>query len=103
VTEYFSSGTRFQYRGHSPHAALVFTAMVNETRRGARIWNWGGTRLGMDGVFHFKHKWGSQHARYRYFVGVNDRSLFDGRPDELMARFPNFFVLPFSALRKSVA
>jgi hypothetical protein len=102
VSEYFASGTREGFRGHDPHAALVFAALVHEARGGARIWNWGGTRDGMDGVFHFKRKWGSQAGRYRYFVHVNDGALLDASPDELVARFPGFYVLPFAALRTRV-
>jgi GNAT acetyltransferase-like protein len=103
VSEYFASGTREGFRGYDPHAALVFAAMVHETRRGARIWNWGGTRDGMNGVFHFKSKWGSRAGRYRYFVHVNDPSLWDAAPEELVARFPGFYVLPFASLRPRVA
>lgn len=102
VSEYFTSGTRAGFRSHDPHPALVFEALVNETRNGARIWNWGGTRLGMAGVFHFKRKWGSRERRYRYFVHLNDQSLRELSSDELMARFPNFYVLPFSALAASL-
>jgi hypothetical protein len=99
VSEYFASATRPRYRRHNPHPALIFTALVHETRRGARIWNWGGTRHGMDGVFHFKRKWGSRRRGYRYFVRVNDASLLHLAPEELMARFPNFYVVPFDSLR----
>jgi lipid II:glycine glycyltransferase (peptidoglycan interpeptide bridge formation enzyme) len=103
VSEYFTSGTKTGFRSHDPHPALVFTALVDETRSGARIWNWGGTREGMDGVLHFKRKWGSLAGRYRYFVRVNDQSLLDASPAELMARFPGFYVVPFAALRTGVA
>jgi len=103
VSEYFTSGTRIEYRRHNPHAALLFAALVHETRNGARIWNWGGTHHGMDGVFHFKRKWGSREGRYRYFVHLNDRSLLEATPQELLERFPNFYILPFSALRPSFA
>jgi lipid II:glycine glycyltransferase (peptidoglycan interpeptide bridge formation enzyme) len=103
VSEYFASGTKDGYRWHNPHPALVFAALQHETGNGARIWNWGGTHHGMDGVFHFKRKWGSREGRYRYFVQVNDRSLLDATPDELVERFPGFYVLPFSALSPSYA
>ena len=103
VSEYLASGTLDGFRRHNPHPALVFAAMVEETRRGARIWNWGGTRDGMEGVFHFKRKWGSLAGRYRYFVRVNDRSLFDASPEELVTRFPGFYVVPFAALHAGVA
>jgi hypothetical protein len=102
VSEYFASGTYEGFRSHHPHPALVFSALVDESRRGARIWNWGGTRDGMDGVFHFKHKWGSRARRYRYLVHLNDNSLLDASPEELVARFPGFYVVPFAALRSGV-
>jgi hypothetical protein len=103
VSEYFASGTREGFRENNPHPALVFTALAHEARGGARIWNWGGTRDGMDGVFHFKSKWGSLAGRYRYFVHVNDDSLLDSTPEELQASFPGFYVLPFAALRSRAA
>jgi GNAT acetyltransferase-like protein len=103
VSEYFMSGTKAGFRSHDPHPALVFAALIDETRKGARIWNWGGTRLGMDGVFHFKGKWGSQERRYRYLVQVNDDTLRDASPDELVSRFPGFYVIPFAALRSRAA
>jgi hypothetical protein len=103
VSEYFASGTRPSFRAHHPHPALVFTAMVDEARSGARLWNWGGTRHGMTGVFHFKSKWGSQQGRYRYFVHVNDQSLRNSAAYELLARFPGFYVLPFAALHAGLS
>jgi hypothetical protein len=103
ISEYFASGTRAGFRRHDPHAALVFAALVHEARRGSSRWNWGGTRDGMDGVFRFKRKWGSRAGRYRYFVHLNDSSLKDGTSEELVARFPGFYVLPFAALRSGVA
>jgi hypothetical protein len=102
ISEYFASGTREGFRGHHPHPALVFAALVEETRQGARVWNWGGTRDGMDGVFHFKSKWGSRAGRYRYLVHLNDRSLLDSSPEKLIARFPGFYVVPFAELRSGV-
>ena len=103
VSEYFTSGTSPEYRWHNPHAALLIAALSHEAVRGARIWNWGGTHLnGMDGVFHFKRKWGSREGRYRYFVQLNDRSLLDSTPAELVERFRGFYVLPFRALRRSL-
>jgi hypothetical protein len=102
VSEYFASGTREGFRRHNPHPALVFRALAEESRRGARIWNWGGTREEMNGVFHFKGKWGSSTGRYRYFVRLNDRSLLDSSPEELTDRFPGFYVVPFAALRSVV-
>jgi hypothetical protein len=103
VSEYFASGTRSSFRAHHPHPAVVFAALVDEARRGGRLWNWGGTRHGMTGVSHFKSKWGSRQGRYRYFVRVNDQSLPESAASELLARFPGFYVLPFAALHAGLA
>ena len=78
VSEYFASGTRDGFRAHDPHPALVFAALVHEARSGARIWNWGGTRDGMNGVFHFRAmgwRWSLS-----LFLHLNDNSLLDSSP-----------------------
>ena len=101
VAEYFTSGTRLEHRGDNPHSALLVAAMSHAARRGCRRWNWGGTWVGQTGVYRFKRKWGAQETRYRYFVQINDKALLDATPDQLLKRFPNFYVAPFSALRSA--
>jgi hypothetical protein len=70
-------------------------------RRGCRLWNWGGTWTSQGGVYRFKRKWGAEDRPYRYFIRINDRSVLDATPEELLERFPHFYVVPFSALRSA--
>jgi hypothetical protein len=99
VAEYWTPAVEARHREDEPMALTVFHAMLEASRRGCRFWNWGGTWSSQDGVYRFKQKWGAQDRPYRYFVRVNDRSLLDATPEELLDRFPHFYVLPFSALR----
>jgi len=102
VAEYYASGTELEHRPHNPHAALLVAAMAHSAQRGCRLWNWGGTWLDQRGVYRFKRKWGAADSRYRYYIQLNDRSLLDATPDELLTRFPSFYVVPFTALRQPV-
>jgi lipid II:glycine glycyltransferase (peptidoglycan interpeptide bridge formation enzyme) len=99
VTEYFTPATQHQHRTDQPLALILVKAMVNAAKRGSRFWNWGGTWTSQDGVYRFKRKWGAEDRRYRYFVRINDRSVLEATPEELLDRFPHFYVVPFSALR----
>ena len=103
VSEYFTPATRHEHRSDQPLARILVPAMAAAVDRGSRLWNWGGTWSSQDGVYRFKRKWGAEDGRYRYFVRVNDRSLLDSTPEQLRARFPNFYVAPFSALRSGAA
>jgi CelD/BcsL family acetyltransferase involved in cellulose biosynthesis len=100
VAEYFTSGTEHEHRTVNPHAALLITAMSELAAEGIREWNWGGTQAHQIGVYRFKQKWGAAEGSYRYFVNVNDDGLLDSAPEEIVARFPHFYVVPFSALRE---
>jgi Acetyltransferase (GNAT) domain len=99
VTEYFTPATRHQRRSDQPLALILVRAMIEAAERGSRLWNWGGTWSSQDGVYRFKRKWGADDRPYRYFVRVNAPSVLDSTPEELVERFPHFYVVPFSALR----
>jgi Acetyltransferase (GNAT) domain len=99
TVEYFTPAVHHEHRSDQPLAVVLIEAMAAAARRGCRRWNWGGTWTSQDGVFRFKRKWGAHEGRYRYFVQLNDRSLLDAAPEELLARFGHFYVVPFSALR----
>lgn len=103
TVEYFTPAVRQEYRSQQPLALAVITAMEDAARRGFRVWNWGGTWESQTGVYRFKRKWGAEQRPYRYFTQVNDARLLDCTPQELLARYPDFFVVPFSALRRAAA
>jgi lipid II:glycine glycyltransferase (peptidoglycan interpeptide bridge formation enzyme) len=101
TAEYFTPAVHHDHRSEQPLALLLLEAMAAAAARGCRRWNWGGTWSSQDGVYRFKRKWGARDGRYRYYVQINDESLLDAAPDELRARFGDFYVVPFSALRSS--
>ena len=99
VAEYWTPAVNADHRADEPMALIVFRAMSSAASRGCRLWNWGGTWSSQDGVYRFKSKWGADDRPYRYFVRVNDKSVLKSTPDELLERFPHFYVVPFSELR----
>jgi hypothetical protein len=101
TVEYFTPAVHHDHRSEQPLALLLIEAMTAAARRGCRRWNWGGTWSSQDGVYRFKRKWGARDGRYRYYVQLNDDSLLDATPAELRARFGDFYVVPFAALRSS--
>lgn len=101
TVEYFTPAVHHDHRSQQPLALLLVEAMTAAAQRGCRRWNWGGTWTSQDGVYRFKRKWGAHDGRYRYYVQLNDESLLDATPEELRARFGDFYVVPFSALRPS--
>lgn len=101
TVEYFTPAVDHDHRSEQPLALLLVEAMTAAAQRGYKRWNWGGTWTSQDGVHRFKAKWGAHDGHYRYYVQLNDESLLDATPDDLRARFGDFYVVPFSALRTS--
>lgn len=77
---------------------VVWTAMADATRRGARVFNWGGTPFGQDGVHRFKSRWLGSESTYTVLAAVHDRRLLTRTSAELAAAYPHSFVVPFHAL-----
>lgn len=102
TVEYFTPVTIVSERNCQPMAAILKDAMLHAGRAGYRQWNWGGTWLTQDGVYRFKKKWGAQDGSYRYFVKVNDSSVFDMSHESLLATYSDFYVIPFDKLRETL-
>jgi hypothetical protein len=75
--------------------------MAEAAMRGFTTWNWGGTWESQEGVFKFKKKWGSHSKIYRYFTQLNAEGLLERKASDLLADFPNFYLLPFSKLHEA--
>jgi hypothetical protein len=101
VAEYFTPAVDPEHRADEPMAQVLHHAMTHAGSRGFDQWNWGGTWSSQDGVYRFKRKWGASDGSYRYFVRVNDRAILEATPEQLLERFPHFYVAPFSALSQS--
>lgn len=103
TVEYFTPAIDSRYRSIQPLSLILIEAMTAASRRGFRWWNWGGTWGSQTGVYRFKKKWGAQDRNYYYFTQLNDESVLDWTPQEALGAFPNFFLLPFSALKSQTA
>lgn len=102
TVEYYTPAIEHDARPLQPLAAILDGALADATARGFTRWNWGGTWHSQEGVLRFKRKWGAREARYAYHVQVNDEELTVASPEDLLARFPGFYVVPFAALREPV-
>lgn len=96
--EYFTPVTIEAFREYQPMALILFQAMQDAVTQGYTVWNWGGTWLTQDGVYRFKKKWGAEDIQYQYYTQINNPQLLQLTPQQLLTLYPNFFVLPFTAL-----
>lgn len=101
MVEYFTPATVEKYRADQPLSLLIFSAMKDAIiERSARLWNWGGTWLSQDGVYHFKSRWGTKDFPYRYHISIH-RNKFDVcslSKSELINGYPYFYTIPFCML-----
>lgn len=98
TVEYFVPATQVEYREMQPLSLLIFEAMTDASQRGYRWWNWGGTWKTQDGVYHFKKRWGTEDHPYRYHTVLNRADILDWPREKILAEYPFFYVVPFSAL-----
>lgn len=101
TAEYFTPAIHVQYRSQQPLSYLIYLAMQDACSKGCEWWNWGGTWLKQDGVYHFKSRWGTKNFNYRYFVKFysNITKIEQKSKDSILSSYPNFYVLPFSKLK----
>ena len=100
TVEYYIPVTIESQREFQPTALILWQAMLDAASAGYRLWNWGGTWLSQSGVWRFKRKWGAQDHRYRYFVRLNSSAIMDRSRSELLAAYPDFYVVPFDRLKQ---
>ncbi len=99
--EYFVPVSDAAHRSNQPLSALIHHAMVKSViGNGSDTWNWGGTWLTQDGVYRFKSRWGTEDRPYDYRIWLYPENGDVTRltPGELGSAFPDFFVVPYSAL-----
>ena len=68
--------------------------------KGCVRWNWCGTLLSQEGVYHFKSRWNTIDRPYRYFVReyADIGSLRCKSKSDLLDSYPYFYTLPFRLL-----
>lgn len=99
TVEYYTPAVIEQYRNYQPTALIIYQAMLDAINLGYKNWNWGGTWLSQGGVYDFKKKWGTTDHRYFYYTRIIKDSVYAMSKEDLLYKFPYFFVLPFSALK----
>jgi len=103
TAEYYTPVIDHLSRPLQPLSLILLQALADAAQNGYQIWNWGGTWPGQVGVYRFKRKWAAREEGYSYYTQLNDRSLLELPPAEILARYPSFFVVPFSALARAEA
>jgi hypothetical protein len=98
TVEYFTPVTKRDARNVQPMALILIRAMIDAIERGYERWNWGGTWLSQEGVRRFKNKWAAHDVPYRYYTQVNDMSVLERTPRELLEAYPGFYLVPFNEL-----
>ena len=98
TVEYYTPVVRKEHRDSQALSAIIFKAMCDAAQAGYCWWNWGGTWLSQDGVYRFKSRWGTEDKRYRYCIKIGNPALLQAKRSDLLAAYPNFFTVPFSAL-----
>lgn len=99
--EYFVPVSDADHRSNQPLSALIHHAMLTSIlEAGSTCWNWGGTWLSQDGVYRFKSRWGTVDKEYDYKVWLYPENGDVTRLTraELANGYPQFFVVPYSAL-----
>ena len=100
TVEYFVPAVVAAYRGLQGLPLLVFRAVSDAVARGMKLWNWGGTWHTQDGIYRFKRKWAARDLPYHYYTKVRNPAVLGASRCELAAAYPNFYVVPYSALRQ---
>lgn len=101
TVEYYVPATAVASRALQPMAAILRRAMDDAATRGFRRWNWGGSWTEQESLIRFKAKWGGRQQVYRYWTKVQRPDLLSAPASELLAGYPGFYVVPFSALASS--
>ncbi len=102
TVEYFTPAIDNAFRAMQPLSLMLLEAMSDASRRGFAWWNWGGTWTSQSGVYLFKRQWAASENRYSYYTQLNDESILEQNPEEILRLYPNFFVVPFAALKSGV-
>lgn len=98
TVEYFTPVILEEWRSHQPLSLIIHQAMQDASRLGFENWNWGGTWLSQDGVYHFKKRWGSTDQPYYYYTSLRNQDLLKATKEEIVSGYPYFYVLPFDQL-----
>lgn len=100
TVEYYSPVIVEEYRDKQPLSYLIYISMIDASKKGFKLWNWGGTWANQGGVYTFKKRWGTYEQNYQYFIQINRKELYNIPKEILLNEYPDFFVLPFNKLKQ---
>jgi len=98
TVEYFTPSVLKEYRNYQSTSLIVYTAMIDAVKQDYKWWNWGGTWLSQDGVYHFKTRFGALDKEYKYYTKINNKDIYNVKEEELLKEYKNFYVIPFNLL-----
>ena len=101
IVEYFTPAFDIEYKKEQATSFLIYDAMEKSLEKGYRYWNFGGTTLpSQQGVACFKKSWGSDEYPYYYYTLQHQDidHILKLKPDDILKRYPWFYVLPFNEL-----
>ena len=101
TVDYYVPAVSPEHRSEQPMAPILLQAMTDAAERGFAHWNWGGSWPSHESLQRFKAKWGGVPREYRYATTLNDRDVLSVRPEEILAAYPGFFVVPFTSLAEA--
>lgn len=99
TVEYFTPAIVEYFRDMQPSSLLIFEAMKDAMLRGYRYWNWGGTWLAQESVYHFKKHWGTKDLPYFYYVRLFDKRILQMTKETMLREYQYFYTVPFGVLR----
>jgi len=102
TVEYYTPAIVAEYRNLQPNSLLIYEAMKDASTRGFQYWNWGGTWVGQDALYHFKKRWGADDYPYHYYVKAyrDIARITSMEKHHILQEYPFFYVVPFSELVK---
>ena len=74
--------------------------MIDSSKKGYKIWNWGGTWLTQTSLHRFKKRFNAQDKIYKYYIKVNNPDIYKSSKEELTKEYPYFYTIPFNILVK---
>jgi hypothetical protein len=99
TVDYMVPATKEDCRESNPLHILIYQAMFDAAKRGYFYWNWGGSLVdGMEGVKHFKRRFGAKEILYHYHTKQFRPLPSFITTEMLLENYPYFFVIPFKDL-----
>jgi lipid II:glycine glycyltransferase (peptidoglycan interpeptide bridge formation enzyme) len=98
TVEYYVPTILQDFRSIQPLSLIIFTAMMDASKKGYKYWNWGGTWPEQEGVYHFKRKWNADNIPYQHFIKIHNPKVHELSKEMIRKYFPYFYVIPYDKL-----